>query len=110
LPLISTTTIPIPTHTSIEKATITEAPELDVSLEGVTGIELQEKWHLTTYTTCVTLGSYIGCGVHEPVLPGISLSFPFFLICLGVEFLNRVFGTVLGAWLLSSMNVEWDVC
>ncbi|KAI9735417.1 MAG: hypothetical protein M1818_006423 [Claussenomyces sp. TS43310] len=31
---------------------------------------LQEKWHLTTFYTCVTLGTYSHCGWHEPVLPG----------------------------------------
>jgi hypothetical protein len=67
LPLLllsSTVTIPAPGTSTISGAVITEAP--DVSK----GISLQEKWHLTTYTTCVTLGSYVDCGVHEPVLPG----------------------------------------
>jgi len=58
LPLVPTSTLSTP-------AQITEAPEFDLE-----GVSLKEKWHLTTYTTCVTLGSYIGCGVHEPVLPG----------------------------------------
>lgn len=47
----------------VDGALITEAPDVE-------GASLEMKWHLTTYTTCVTLGSYVNCGVHEPVLPG----------------------------------------
>jgi len=39
-------------------------------MEGAEGVSVKQKWHLTTYTTCVTLGTYVDCGVHEPVLPG----------------------------------------
>ncbi|KAB8290728.1 hypothetical protein EYC80_008365 [Monilinia laxa] len=33
-------------------------------------IQLQEKYHLTTYWSCVTLHTYVHCGWHEPLLPG----------------------------------------
>ncbi|KAH8808054.1 hypothetical protein F5884DRAFT_353082 [Xylogone sp. PMI_703] len=31
---------------------------------------LQEKYHQTTYFSCVTIGTYTHCGTHEPILPG----------------------------------------
>lgn len=66
LPLLSLSTSTV----SVPGALITEAPDF---LEGdgdVEGVSRKERWHVTTYTTCVTLGSYVDCGVHEPVLPG----------------------------------------
>lgn len=60
------------------KASVTPAPEViidgvgkmfTVLGDGVVG--LQEKWHLTTFTSCHTFdATFIYCGVHEPVLPG----------------------------------------
>jgi hypothetical protein len=31
---------------------------------------LQEKYHMTTYWSCVTIVTQVHCGWHEPVLPG----------------------------------------
>ncbi|KAM3085930.1 hypothetical protein ACMFMG_002982 [Clarireedia jacksonii] len=33
-------------------------------------IELQQKYHLTTYWSCVTIQTYVHCGWHNPLLPG----------------------------------------
>ncbi|KAJ8062192.1 hypothetical protein OCU04_008746 [Sclerotinia nivalis] len=33
-------------------------------------IQLQEKYHQTTYWSCVTLKTYVHCGWHEPILAG----------------------------------------
>ncbi|KAH8599448.1 hypothetical protein B0O99DRAFT_613929 [Bisporella sp. PMI_857] len=48
--------------------TITAGP----SLEDVEKIELQQKWHVETYYSCVTRGTYSHCGWHKPVRPGGS--------------------------------------
>ena len=50
-----------------EEPTITEAPEI---LNGDMGQHLQEKYHMTTYWSCVTIATQVHCGWHEPVLPG----------------------------------------
>ncbi|CAD6440331.1 fb107956-5df3-4973-ab06-60e4b95a763e [Sclerotinia trifoliorum] len=42
---------------------ITAAPMIDE-------IQLQEKYHQTTYWSCVTRRTYVHCGWHEPVLVG----------------------------------------
>ncbi|CZR53316.1 uncharacterized protein PAC_03194 [Phialocephala subalpina] len=60
------------------KASVTPAPEVIIDGDGKIltvlgngGFELQEKWHLTTFTSCHTFdATFIYCGVHEPVLPG----------------------------------------
>jgi hypothetical protein len=61
LPTISRSTIKlqesIGTSTGTEKAIVTAPPEW----KGVSAI--QEKWHLTTYTTCFTLAGSVDCGV-----------------------------------------------
>ncbi len=62
--LIALTNTPSPSPTSEEEPRITDAPEF------LGGGELQEKYHLTTFYTCVTIGSNVNCGIHEPVLPG----------------------------------------
>ncbi|KAF4636413.1 hypothetical protein G7Y89_g1673 [Cudoniella acicularis] len=52
---------------------IAPQPTAPVSLDDLNGDQvedLQGKWHLTTYYTCVTLGANTDCGWHEPVLPG----------------------------------------
>ncbi|RFU26240.1 hypothetical protein B7463_g10098, partial [Scytalidium lignicola] len=50
---------------SSSEPTITTPP----SLEEV-DTRLQEKYHQTTYFSCVTLGGQTHCGTHEPILPG----------------------------------------
>ncbi|TGO19101.1 hypothetical protein BTUL_0006g01380 [Botrytis tulipae] len=50
-------------ETSEEHSLITAAPSAEE-------IQLQEKHHLTTYWSCVTLQTFVHCGWHEPVLAG----------------------------------------
>ncbi|TGO55757.1 hypothetical protein BCON_0087g00100 [Botryotinia convoluta] len=52
-----------PSETSEEDPLITAAPSAEE-------IQLQEKYHLTTYWSCVTLQTFVHCGWHEPVLAG----------------------------------------
>ncbi|KAF7874273.1 hypothetical protein EAF04_002945 [Stromatinia cepivora] len=33
-------------------------------------MQLREKYHQTTYWSCVTLKTYVHCGWHEPILAG----------------------------------------
>lgn len=33
-------------------------------------MQLQEKYHQTTYWSCVTIATQVHCGWHEPILPG----------------------------------------
>jgi hypothetical protein len=56
-----------PTGTETGRAMVTSPPEL-----GKGGsIQLQEKWHLTTYWSCDVFDRTVTmCGWHEPVLPG----------------------------------------
>lgn len=55
------------TPTDTEEPQITEAPEI---LDGDMSLMLQEKYHMTTYWSCVTIATQVHCGWHEPVLPG----------------------------------------
>ncbi|TGO48488.1 hypothetical protein BOTNAR_0473g00040 [Botryotinia narcissicola] len=50
-------------ETSEEHPLITAAPSAEE-------IQLQEKYHLTTYWSCVTLQTFVHCGWHEPILAG----------------------------------------
>ncbi|KAF5875067.1 uncharacterized protein Bfra_003521 [Botrytis fragariae] len=52
-----------PSETSEEDALITAAPSAEE-------IQLQEKYHQTTYWSCVTLQTFVHCGWHEPILAG----------------------------------------
>ncbi|KAF7914869.1 hypothetical protein EAE99_010423 [Botrytis elliptica] len=52
-----------PSETSGEDPLITAAPSAEE-------IRLQEKYHLTTYWSCVTLQTFVHCGWHEPILAG----------------------------------------
>ncbi|KAM0135122.1 hypothetical protein ACHAP3_005213 [Botrytis cinerea] len=52
-----------PSETSEEDPSITAAPSAEE-------IQLQEKYHLTTYWSCVTLQTFVHCGWHEPILAG----------------------------------------
>lgn len=56
-----------PTILDGEEPQITEAPEI---LNGDMEQQLQEKYHMTTYWSCVTIATQVHCGWHEPVLPG----------------------------------------
>jgi len=50
---------------------ITLAPVLPEGGIAEMSQRIQEKWHLTTYWSCVTFGpNQVDCGLHEPVLPG----------------------------------------
>jgi hypothetical protein len=55
------------TPTDTEEPQITEAPEFS---DADMSMMLQEKYHITTYWSCVTIGTQVHCGWHEPVLPG----------------------------------------
>jgi hypothetical protein len=59
----------MPTLTTLdgEEPQITEPPEI---LNGDVDQQLQEKYHMTTYWSCVTIATQVHCGWHEPVLPG----------------------------------------
>ena len=50
-----------------EEPQITEPPEV---LNGDVNQQFQEKYHMTTYWSCVTIATQVHCGWHEPVLPG----------------------------------------
>ncbi|KAF7953106.1 hypothetical protein EAE96_006325 [Botrytis aclada] len=52
-----------PSETREENPLITAAPSGEE-------IRLQEKYHLTTYWSCVTLQTFVHCGWHEPILAG----------------------------------------
>ncbi|TGO42286.1 hypothetical protein BHYA_0010g00460 [Botrytis hyacinthi] len=52
-----------PSETSGEDPLITAAPSAEE-------IQLREKYHLTTYWSCVTLQTFVHCGWHEPILEG----------------------------------------
>ncbi|TGO30905.1 hypothetical protein BPAE_0003g01910 [Botrytis paeoniae] len=52
-----------PSETSEEDPLITAAPSAE-------DIQLQEKYHLTTYWSRVTLQTFVHCGWHEPILAG----------------------------------------
>ncbi|PSS20598.1 hypothetical protein M430DRAFT_34827 [Amorphotheca resinae ATCC 22711] len=52
-----------PTTPSPQVGTITAPPSLE-------DVNFQQKWHQTTYWSCVTIHTQVHCGWHEPVLPG----------------------------------------
>jgi hypothetical protein len=50
-------------------STLAPEPTTPPSLDDVTWA-LQEKWHLTTFWTCITITTQTHCGWREPVEPG----------------------------------------
>lgn len=65
VPTTSSFSLPSTTTTTSPESQITEPPNPSDLALG-----LQMKWHVTTYWSCVTLGTYTHCGWHEPVVPG----------------------------------------
>ncbi|KAH7399908.1 hypothetical protein BKA64DRAFT_468955 [Cadophora sp. MPI-SDFR-AT-0126] len=65
----SSSTLAQPTTTEIDEAMITPKPDFKPGDE--LELSLKQKWHITTYWSCVTFGQdRVFCGWHEPVRPG----------------------------------------
>ncbi|PVH89228.1 hypothetical protein DL98DRAFT_647784 [Cadophora sp. DSE1049] len=66
---LSTLAPPTTTTTEIDEAMITPKPDFKPGDE--LELSLKQKWHITTYWSCVTFGQdRVFCGWHEPVRPG----------------------------------------
>ncbi|KAK0102373.1 hypothetical protein ONS95_005995 [Cadophora gregata] len=65
----SSSTLAPPTTTETDEARITPKPDFKPGDE--LELSLKQKWHITTYYSCVTFGqNRVFCGWHEPVRPG----------------------------------------
>jgi hypothetical protein len=72
-PLSSTTTTSLTASSTFlpPNPTITPAPQLLLDENGdIQQPTMKQKWHMTTYYTCLPRGATMNCGWHEPVLLG----------------------------------------